>query len=138
MARHALTIGPGPAALATIALLVALPGCPSFHAGPLPGAPADATFVDVDGVHVHYREWGQGPAVVMLHGFGASLEAWGGVAPFVAPHHRVIAIDLKGFGWTSRPEGDYSPAAQAELVWHVLDKLGVKDVAIVGHSWGTS
>lgn len=117
---------------------IALAGCPSFHAGALPGAPADATFVDVDGVHVHYRETGSGPAVILLHGYGASLENWAGVAPVVAAHHRVIAVDLKGFGWTSRPDGDYAPAAQAELVWHVLDKLGVDDIAIVGHSWGTS
>ncbi|CAN5549910.1 hypothetical protein BH11MYX1_BH11MYX1_11420 [soil metagenome] len=121
-----------------VTLALALAGCPSFHAGPLPGAPADATFVDVDGIHVRYREAGSGPAVVMIHGYGASLESWAGVAPAVAAHHRVIAIDLKGFGWTSRPEGDYSPAAQAALVWHVLDKLGVDDVAIVGHSWGAS
>jgi uncharacterized protein (TIGR04551 family) len=125
--------------LAPVALLVfALAGCPRFHGEPLSGAPAGATFVDVDGVHVHYRESGKGPAVVLLHGYGASLEAWNGVAAALAPSHRVIAIDLKGFGWTSRPDGDYSPAAQAQLVWHVLDKLGVQDVAIVGHSWGTS
>ena len=121
-----------------VVLLALLGGCPSFHAGPLPGAPADATFVDVDGIHVHYREVGSGPAVVLIHGYGASLESWVGVVPDVALHHRVIAIDLKGFGWTSRPEGDYSPAAQAQLAWHVLDKLGVDQVAIVGHSWGTS
>ncbi len=89
-------------------------------------------------MQVHYREQGQGPAVVLIHGYGASLAAWGGVAPVLAAQHRVIAVDLKGFGWTSRPEGDYSPAAQAELVWRVLDKLGVKDAAIVGHSYGTS
>ncbi len=122
--------------LALVMLLLA--GCPSFHPAPLPSAPADATFVDVDGVHVRYREAGQGPAVVLIHGYGASADAWLGVIPDVAAQHRVIAVDLKGFGWTTRPEGDYSPAAQAELVWHVLDKLGVKDVAIVGHSWGTS
>lgn len=121
-----------------VLVLLALAACPSFHPAPLPGAPAGATFVDVDGVHVHYRETGSGPAVVMIHGFGASLESWAGVAPEVAKDHRVIAVDLKGFGWTSRPEGDYSPAAQAHLVWGVLDKLGVTDVAIVGHSWGTS
>ena len=124
--------------LAAAALVSALAGCPSFHAGALPGAPADATFVDVDGIHVRYREVGSGPAVVMIHGYGASLESWAAVAPTVGAHHRVIALDLKGFGWTSRPDGDYSPAAQAELIWHVLDKLGVDDVAIVGHSWGTS
>jgi uncharacterized protein (TIGR04551 family) len=124
--------------VALAALAIALAGCPQFHAAPLPGAPGDATFVDVDGVHVHYRELGAGPAVVLIHGFGASLESWTGVARDLAAQHRVIAIDLKGFGWTSRPEGDYSPAAQAALVWHVLDKLGVADVAIVGHSWGSS
>ncbi|MEO6775985.1 MAG: alpha/beta fold hydrolase, partial [Kofleriaceae bacterium] len=126
------------AVAACVALVGALAGCPSFHAGPLPGAPADATFVDVDGIHVRYREAGSGPAVILLHGYGASLDSWITVQPAVAAHHRVIAIDLKGFGWTSRPEGDYSPAAQAQLAWHVLDKLGVDHVAIVGHSWGTS
>jgi len=119
-------------------VLCALAACPSFHAAPLPDAPANATFVDIDGVHVHYRDQGQGPAVVLLHGYGGSLNHWATVAPQLARAHRVIAVDLKGFGWTSRPEGDYGPAAQAELVWHVLDKLGVTDVAIVGHSWGSS
>ena len=120
------------------ALVLGLTGCPSFHTAPLPGAPAGATFVDVDGVHVRYRELGSGPAVVLIHGYGASLEAWSSVAPVLARHFRVIALDLKGFGFSSRPPGDYSPAAEAQLVWHVLDKLGVGDVAIVGHSWGTS
>ena len=119
-------------------VLLALAACPSFHPAPLPGAPAGATFVDVDGVHVHYKEMGAGPAVVLIHGYGASLESWAGVMPALGQTHRVIAVDLKGFGWTSRPEGDYSPQAQAQLVWGVLDKLGVGDVAIVGHSWGTS
>ena len=123
---------------AAICMAVAVVACARFHPAPLPGAPADATFVDVDGVHVRYREQGQGPAVVMIHGFGGSLEHWAGVAPVVAGQYRVITVDLKGFGWTSRPEGDYSPAAQAQLVWGVLDKLGVKDVALVGHSWGAS
>ncbi len=123
----------------TIGLLISFAAChPSFHAGPLPGAPANETFVDVDGVHVHYRDQGQGPAVVLIHGFGGSLEHWAGVAPALTTGHRVISVDLKGFGWTSRPEGDYSPAAQAQLVWHLLDKLGVTDTAIVGHSWGAS
>ena len=123
---------------AILLLGVLLAGCPQFHAGALPGAPADATFVDVDGVHVRYRESGRGPAVVLIHGFSASSDSWLPVIPALAANHRVIAIDLKGFGWTSRPDGDYSPAAEAKLVWAVLDKLLVADVAIVGHSWGSS
>ncbi|MCW5801586.1 MAG: alpha/beta fold hydrolase [Deltaproteobacteria bacterium] len=125
-------------AAAALVMVAALAGCPRFHPDKLPGAPADATFVEVDGVHVRYREAGSGPAVVLVHGYGASSDSWAPVIPAIAASHRVIAVDLKGFGWTSRPEGDYSPAAQAALVWGVLDKLGVKDVAIVGHSWGSS
>ncbi|MBL9017166.1 MAG: TIGR04551 family protein [Myxococcales bacterium] len=127
-------------ALALAALLAGLAACPRFHAAPLPGAPADATFVEVGGVHVRYREAGArtAPAVVLIHGFSASSDSWLPVIPSVAANHRVIAIDLKGFGWTSRPEGDYSPKAQAQLAWAVLDQLGVADVAIVGHSWGSS
>ena len=69
------------AALAAVAFLAA---CPSYHAAKLPGTPASATFVEVDGVSVHYRDQGQGPAVVLIHGYGASLESWAGVAPVLA------------------------------------------------------
>ncbi len=123
---------------ALVAGILLLAACPRFHAGKLPDPPVDATFIEVDGVHVRYREAGSGPVVVLIHGFGASSDSWLSVIPAVARGHRVIAVDLKGFGWSSRPAGDYSPAAQALLVWHVLDKLGVTDVAIVGHSWGAS
>jgi uncharacterized protein (TIGR04551 family) len=118
-------------------VLALVAGCAQFHAAPLPNAPSGETFADIGGVHVHYRERGTGPAVVLIHGYGASLESWAPVMPALTGH-RVIAIDLKGFGWTSRPPGDYSPAAQAALVWALLDQLGVGDVAIVGHSWGSS
>ena len=78
------------------------------------------------------------PTVVLVHGFASAIEAWGGVVPALTKTHRVIALDLKGFGWTDRPEGDYSPDAQAKLVWHLLDQRGVKSSAIVAHSWGSS
>ena len=125
-------------ARAALVLALAVAGCASFHDGRLPGAPADATFAEVDGVHLHYRAVGSGPAVVMIHGYGASMELWRPVQDALAAHHRVIAVDLKGFGWSSRPAGDYSPSAEAELVWHLLDQLGVDQVSIVGHSWGSS
>ena len=124
-------------AFATLGMALSLAGCPQFHADKLPGTPADATFVEVDGVHVRYREVGTGPAVVLIHGYGASSDSWAPVIPELT-RHRVIAVDLKGFGWSTRPAGDYSPAAQAQLVWKVLDKLSVNDVALVGHSWGSS
>lgn len=117
---------------------VALSGCPGFHSGPMPNPPTGSTFVDVDGVHVRYRDQGAGPAVVLIHGFSSSLEIWEPVARRLERRHRVISLDLKGFGWTSRPPGDYSPAAQAALAWRVLESRGVTEVALVGHSWGAS
>lgn len=116
-----------------------LSGCPQFHNGPVPGAPSGATFVDAGGgVKLRYADRGEGPAVVLIHGYSSSLEIWDEVAPVLALGHRVIAFDLKGFGFSERPPGDYSPATQAAHVWRALDELGVADVAVVGHSWGAS
>jgi pimeloyl-ACP methyl ester carboxylesterase len=115
-----------------------LSGCLSFHQGPIPGEPPRATFAAIDGARVRYVEVGEGPPVVLIHGFAASLETWDLVIPELRRTHRVIALDLKGFGWTDRPEGDYSPAAQARLVWKLLDERKVSEVAIVAHSWGSS
>jgi pimeloyl-ACP methyl ester carboxylesterase len=127
------------AAVLSLATLACAACAPAFYAGKLPGAPADATFVEVDGVTLHYRDVGSGSPVVLVHGFGASLESWRAVQDALARTHRVIAVDLKGFGWSSRPDGDYSPPAEASLVWGVVDALGVAGpVAIAGHSWGSS
>lgn len=122
-------------AVAACALLTA---CATFHQGPMPGEPKGAQYLVVDGVRVRVRDAGKGPAVVLLHGFASALETWATVAPELELSHRVISLDLKGFGWTDRPPGDYSPAAQALLVRGVLDQLGVEHFDLVGHSWGSS
>jgi pimeloyl-ACP methyl ester carboxylesterase len=127
-----------PLVLALGLLAGGLAGCLSFHVGPMPGEPKTAHFAAVEGARVRYVDKGQGPAVVLIHGFASSLETWDLVVPELAKTHRVIALDLKGFGWTDRPEGDYSPAAEARLVLKLLDKLGVKRAAFVAHSWGSS
>lgn len=112
-------------------------GCLAFHAGAMPGEPEDATFASIDGVRVRYVDEGSGAPVVLIHGFASSLETWTAVVPaLVAEGHRVIALDLRGFGWTDRPAGDYSSVAQAELVLGLMDELGVERAAIVGHSYG--
>jgi pimeloyl-ACP methyl ester carboxylesterase len=120
------------------ALALGLAGCLSFHAGPMPGEPKAAVFASVEGARVRYVDVGEGPPVVLVHGFASSLETWELVLPVLRKHHRVIALDLKGFGWSDRPEGDYSPAAEAKLVLGLLDRRGVTSAAFVGHSWGSS
>ena len=124
-------------------MLSLLSGCLSFHRGPLPGEPK-ATYATVDGVRLRYVD--AQPAggatqgtVVLLHGFASSLETWDAVAPaLVKQGHRVLSLDLKGFGWSERPAGDYSPEAQAKLVLALMDARGIDRAAVVGHSWGAS
>lgn len=123
-------------ALSAATLLLST-GCLAFHRGAMPDEPRDALFAEVADARVRYTDEGTGPAVVMIHGFASSLETWMGVRPALKDR-RVITLDLKGFGWTDRREGDYSPPAQAKLVLSLLDKLGVKDFALVAHSWGSS
>lgn len=120
-----------------------LSGCHAFHAPPLrydADKPEGVRFVEVGDVSLRVREAGpmNAPAVVLLHGFGSSLDTWHNVVPKLAASHRVVAIDLKGFGRSSRPAGDYSPAAQAALVLGVMDAAGISRAAVVGHSWGGS
>ena len=123
--------------LPALAALLAC-GCPPFHRGAMPGEPRTARFANIDGVRVRYTDQGHGPVVVLLHGFASSLETWSGVVPHLVDAHRVITLDLKGFGWSDRPEGDYSPQAEAKLVFGLLDHLGVGATAVVAHSWGAS
>jgi pimeloyl-ACP methyl ester carboxylesterase len=120
--------------------LFALPllcGCLAFHRGAMPGEPA-GSYAELQGARVRYAESGSGPAVILLHGFASALETWAAVAPELAKSHRVLALDLKGFGWTDRPEGDYSPLAQAKLVLALADARGLDRFALVAHSWGSS
>lgn len=128
-------------ALAPASLVLAIAalssGCLAFHTGAMPGEPGDATFASIEGVRVRYVDQGTGSPVVLIHGFASSLETWTAVMPALVAHgHRVIALDLRGFGWTDRPPGDYSSEAQARLVLGLMDQLGVERAAIVGHSYG--
>ena len=88
-------------------------------------------------VRLHYKETGQGEPVLLLHGLGASSYAWRFVMPKLARHHRVIALDLKGFGQSDKPkDGKYSLFDQAELVDKFIQKHHLRHLTLVGHSFG--
>jgi pimeloyl-ACP methyl ester carboxylesterase len=82
-------------------------------------------FIEVDGVRLHYLERGAGPPVVLLHGNVVTAEdyLWSGVLDRVAKHHRVVAIDRPGFGYSDRPKGRlWTPAQQAALLHRTWSK----------------
>lgn len=95
--------------------------------------------IAVDGVALHYVESGDPsrPHIVMIHGFGGHTFSFRyQIADFSRDHH-VVAIDLKGFGYSERSErGDYSLTEQARLVLRVMDILKIDRATLVGHSMG--
>jgi len=130
-------------ALAWCALQVATGGCLAFQqqrVEHLAGEPGIYQFVDVDGVRLHIRDSGgdRREAVLLIHGYASSLTTWNANFAAWSVGQRVIGVDLKGFGESDKPAGDYSPDAHAALLFKLLDQLGVERVHVVGHSWGCS
>lgn len=93
-------------------------------------------FADVNGVRVHYQERGTGDAFVLIHGNNSSAYSWRDVFDELSKEFRVVALDLKGFGFTSKPEGDYRVETQAALVVGLLDQLGIERATWCGSSMG--
>lgn len=103
-----------------------------LHDADVPGS-----YVDVDGTRVHYVEAGRGDPVVLIHGIFASTFSFRHTIPELAQQHRVVAFDLRGFGYTEMPkDADYSLTAQATLVHDAMARLGIERAAVVGHSMG--
>ncbi|MBV9427097.1 MAG: alpha/beta fold hydrolase [Bradyrhizobiaceae bacterium] len=79
---------------------------------------------------------GRGPAVTLLHGIPLSLATWRHNLASLANDATVIAFDLRGFGRSDKPKGDYSPQAHARVLEQVLDALGLRTTSLVGSSYG--
>ncbi|WP_439924168.1 alpha/beta fold hydrolase [Nitrobacter sp. JJSN] len=82
------------------------------------------------------RVGGSGPAVVLLHGFGDTGDMWTPLAEVLMKDHTVIVPDLRGMGLSSHPEGGYEKVAQARDLAAILDRLGIRQAAIVTHDIG--
>jgi pimeloyl-ACP methyl ester carboxylesterase len=88
------------------------------------------------GHRVNYRRAGNGPLLVLLHGIAGSSATWEDVIPRLSGRHTVIAPDLLGHGDSSKPRGDYSLGAYANLIRDLLGALGEERGTIIGHSLG--
>src|ERR1700736_1169712 len=90
----------------------------------------------VSGGTQYVRLGGDGPAVLLLHGFGDTGDMWLQLAEILVNEHTVIVPDLRGMGLSSHQDGGYEKTAQARDLAGILDKLGVQDVALVTHDIG--
>ena len=81
---------------------------------------------------------GQSLPIVLIHGSAGAINWWDDLIPLLKPYHRVIAIDLLGYGGSDKPDSDYSIETQANLVAQALGKLNISRAVLVGHSLGGS
>ena len=97
-------------------------------------------FVSVDGMRVHYQEFGAAtdPPILLIHGYTASAYVWRSSAPMLAEEgFRVIAPDLIGFGYSEKPRWfEYSIAAQSRMISRFMDRIGIGRANLVGSSYG--
>ena len=121
-------------------ILIALAAVvPSRHAS-AEVKPFPASFhgeqMKVTGGTQYVRVGGQGPAVVLLHGFGDTGDMWEPLAAILVKDHQVIVPDLRGMGLSSHPEAGYEKAAQARDLAAILDALKVQRFQLVTHDIG--
>ena len=90
----------------------------------------------VNGVRLNYKIAGQGPAIVLLHGYAQTSHMWLPLIPRLANSHTVIAPDLRGIGGSERAAGGYDKKTMAQDVHELVRQLGHKEAALVGHDIG--
>jgi len=102
-------------------------------------ARASSQFVQTPGLrtHVHIEGPAHAPVLLLLHGFGSSLQTWDAWGQGLATEYQVVRLDIAGFGLTGPAEpGDYSDEADVQRLLAVVDQLGLSTMTVVGHSMG--
>lgn len=96
--------------------------------------------IEANGIRFHVREWGDPRsrhALLLLHGYAETSEAWADVASDLAREYRVIAVDQRGYGSSARAaDRDYTRATQVEDLASLIEALNLRSVTLVGHSMG--
>jgi pimeloyl-ACP methyl ester carboxylesterase len=92
--------------------------------------------IATNGVTIHVRSGGSGPAVVLLHGYGETGDMWAPLAADLARDHTVVVPDLRGLGLSSKPGGGFDKKTQAEDVDGVMTALGLGPADVVAHDIG--
>ena len=105
-------------------------------AEPPPIEGAEHRYADLGGLRVHYAEAGEGPPVLLLHGWPQHHALWRDVIEMMRDRFRLIAPDLRGFGWTGAPGHGYDAETFARDQVALLDELGIDRADVIGHDWG--
>ena len=94
------------------------------------------THVEVNGLFVAYRDVGEGPPLVLLHGFLSDSRCWGAQLAGLSDNFRVLAWDAPGAGSSSDPPETFTTADRARCLARFLDVVGIERPGVLGLSWG--
>lgn len=100
--------------------------------------PFESRYVEVNGHKIHYVEEGEGQPILFIHGNPTSSYLWRNIIPYAAQQGRAIALDLIGMGKSDKPDLDYRFCDHAPIVDGFIEALGLKDVILVIHDWGSA
>lgn len=99
-------------------------------------APDSSSHSTVNGIELFHAEWGEGEPVILLHGGLGSIEAWANQIPSLSANHKVIAIDSRGHGRSTRDDQTYSYSQMASDVLALMDEMSIDKAAFIGWSDG--
>src|ERR1700722_15419233 len=95
------------------------------------------TLITDDGTEIYYKDWGDGPTVLFVHGWPLSADAWDPQLLFFVDHgYRVVAHDRRGHGRSTQSATGNTMDGYADDLAAVIDSLDLRDVTLVGHSTG--
>ena len=94
------------------------------------------SYVNLNGIDMHYREAGSGNPIVLLHGLASNLKIWDLVVPLLANDYHVVAVDQRGHGRSSKPTSGYEFESVVNDLHGFLQALNLVTPILVGHSWG--
>lgn len=120
----------------SLALLLPLLALPAQAQVPAFPAAFESREVASNGTTLHVRVGGQGPAVVLLHGYGETGDMWAPLAAELAADRTVVVPDLRGMGLSAKPAGGYDKKTQAADLAGVLDALSIARAELVAHDIG--
>jgi pimeloyl-ACP methyl ester carboxylesterase len=101
-----------------------------------PVAGVEHRFVEAGGLRTHVAEAGAGEPLLLIHGWPQHWYEWRGVIQRLAGERRLIAPDLRGFGWSDAPPGPIDPDVFVKDMIALLDALGIERADVAGHDWG--
>lgn len=92
--------------------------------------------INIGDIEINYIKEGRGEAVLVLHGWGASIDTVIPIVRILKPYFQVYALDLPGFGVSTSPKEVFGTRDYARLVKEFIDIMDIKDLVLIGHSFG--